>query len=105
MGIRYLVQKLKHKSARRMSADAGSGEFLNLKVKSQEGEEVFFKIKKTTAFKKLMEAYCQRQGVNMQNVRFLFDGDRIAETQTPDQLGMENGDEIDVVVEQVGGGN
>ena len=45
-------------------------DFLNLKVKSQvppkviqDGEEVFFKIKKTTVFKKLMDAYCQRQSV------------------------------------------
>lgn len=55
--------------------------YLNLKVKSQvtltfcfqwfiertyflkDGEEVFFKIKKTTQFKKLMDAYCNRQQV------------------------------------------
>ena len=37
------------------------------------------------------------------NVRFLFDGERIHETQTPKDLNMENGDEIDVVIEQVGG--
>ena len=39
-------------------------EYINLKVKSQDGEEVFFKIKKQTQFRKLMDAYCQRQGVN-----------------------------------------
>ena len=39
----------------------------------------------------------------MNNVRFLFDGDRLLETQTPKELNMENGDEIDVVIEQVGG--
>jgi len=33
----------------------------------------------------------------------LFDGDRLLETQTPKSLNMETGDEIDVVVEQVGG--
>jgi small ubiquitin-related modifier len=37
------------------------------------------------------------------NVRFLFDGERLHETQTPKDLNMENGDEIDVVIEQVGG--
>lgn len=64
-----------------------------------------------------MDAYCQRQNVIVgptqlsgSNVRFLFDGERIHETQTPKdvcdfliQLNMENGDEIDVVVEQIGG--
>jgi len=41
-----------------------STEYLNLKVKSQEGEEIFFKIKKSTQFKKLMDAYCQRAQVS-----------------------------------------
>lgn len=45
-------------------AQAGS-DYLNLKVKSQDGEEVFFKIKKATQFKKLMDAYCARQNVNI----------------------------------------
>lgn len=44
-------------------AAVAASEHLNLKVKSQDGEEVFFKIKATTQFKKLMDAYVQRQGV------------------------------------------
>jgi len=43
----------------------GAPEQLNLKVKSQDGEEVFFKIKNSTQLKKLMDAYCQRQSVNL----------------------------------------
>ena len=35
--------------------------------------------------------------------RFIFDGERIKETDSPESLEMENGDEIDVMVEQVGG--
>lgn len=85
-------------------AEAGAqAEQLNLKVKSQDGEEVFFKIKTTTQLKKLMDAYCQRQSLSAANVRFLFDGERLHENQTPKELNMENGDEIDVVIEQVGG--
>ena len=41
--------------------------------------------------------------LNTANVRFLFDGERLRDTQTPKEVGMENGDQIDVVVEQVGG--
>ena len=51
--------------------DANKSEHLNIKVKSQvslitsqDGSEIFFKIKKTTNLKKLMDAYCQRQGVS-----------------------------------------
>ena len=36
-------------------------------------------------------------------MRFLFDGGRLHEGQTPKELNMENGDEIDVVIEQTGG--
>jgi small ubiquitin-related modifier len=50
-----------------------------------------------------MRAFCQRQGVAMESVRFLFDGNRIRENQTPNELEMEDGDSIDVVVAQVGG--
>jgi hypothetical protein len=36
--------------------------------------------------------------LNAANVRFLFDGQRLNENQTPKDLNMENGDEIDVVI-------
>ena len=45
-------------------AAAPGGEQLNIKVKAQDGTEIFFKIKKSTQLKKLMEAYCQRQGLS-----------------------------------------
>lgn len=47
------------------AAPTAPSEQLNLKVKSQDGEEVFFKIKSTTQLKKLMDAYCQRQSVTL----------------------------------------
>ena len=67
-----------------------------------DGTEVFFKCKKTTKLEKLMDAYCQRQGVNVHSIRFLFDGNRINGRQTPEDLEMEDGDIIDAMVEQMG---
>lgn len=78
-------------------------EHITLKVKSQDGNEVFFKIKRGTQLKKLMEAYCSRNGVNISTVRFLFDGQRIQETNTPNDLNLEENDQIDAMVEQTGG--
>ncbi|RKP22789.1 Rad60/SUMO-like domain-containing protein, partial [Syncephalis pseudoplumigaleata] len=67
--------------------------------------EVFFKIKRTTALKKLMHAYCERQGKSVESVRFLYDGIRILPDNTPvEVIEMEDDDTIDVMVEQVGGG-
>ena len=82
---------------------AAGAEQLNIKVKAQDGTEIFFKIKKSTQLKKLMEAYCQRQGLSNNQCRFIFDGERIKDDDTPETLEMDNGDEIDVMVEQTGG--
>ena len=78
------------------------GEHINLKVVTQDGNEIYFKCKQTTPLKKLMDAFCNRQGVAASSVRFLFDGARINSRQTPRELEMEDGDVIDVMVEQQG---
>jgi small ubiquitin-related modifier len=83
--------------------DVKTDDTINLKVSTQDGNEIFFKCKMTTPLSKLMNAFCQRQGVTMQSVRFLFDGSRITPEQTPKELDMEDGDAIDVMVEQQGG--
>ena len=62
------------------------GEHINLKVVTQDGNEIYFKCKQTTPLQKLMHAFCNRQGVSTNSVRFLFDGNRINETQTPQQV-------------------
>ncbi|XP_021763483.1 small ubiquitin-related modifier 1-like [Chenopodium quinoa] len=76
---------------------------INLKVKGQDGNEVFFRTKRTTALKKLMGAYCDRQSVDVESIAFLFDGRRLRGEQTPDELEMEDGDEIDAMLHQTGG--
>ena len=81
----------------------GGGEHLSLKVKSQDGNEVFFKVKKTTTFSKVMHAYCKKVGTDIESVRFLFDGTRLRPEQTPADLDMEDEDEIDAMVQQTGG--
>jgi Ubiquitin-like protein (sentrin) len=78
-------------------------EHITLKVKSQDGNELLFKIKKGTQLKKLMDAYCSRNGVSPSTVRFLFDGVRIQENNTPNDLNLEDNDQIDAMVEQTGG--
>ena len=66
--------------------DVKEGNHINLKVVTQDGNEIFFKCKPTTPLSKLMHAFCQRQGVAIQSVRFLFDGTRINEHQTPSDV-------------------
>jgi hypothetical protein len=81
----------------------GPSEHLNVKV-TDSNNEVFFKIKRTTPLKKLMDAFCERQGKSPQSVRFLFDGTRVNSDDDPESLGMEDGDTLEVHQEQIGGG-
>jgi hypothetical protein len=64
---------------------AGPSEHLNIKV-TDNNNEVFFKIKRTTALKKLMDAFCERQGKAPTSVRFLFDGSRVQPTDSPESV-------------------
>jgi small ubiquitin-related modifier len=83
--------------------DGAGAEHLQLKGKDQHGAEVQFKIKKATPLRKLMDAYCQRLGMNSTQVRFMVDGERISADDTAEKLGLEDEDLIDVAVEQTGG--
>ncbi|KAL9103797.1 MAG: hypothetical protein Q9163_001206 [Psora crenata] len=77
-------------------------EHLNIKV-TDNNNEVFFKIKRTTALSKLMNAFCERQGKTPSSVRFLFDGARVNPSDSPDSLEMADGDTLEVHQEQIGG--
>lgn len=61
-------------------------EHLNIKV-TDNNNEVFFKIKRNTKLEKLMLAFCERQGKTLTSVRFLFEGQRVQPTDTPDTVG------------------
>ncbi|KAJ6510812.1 small ubiquitin-related modifier [Mycena sanguinolenta] len=76
---------------------------INIKVVSSTGEEVFFKIKRSTKLSKLQGAYASKVGKDVGSIRFLYDGARINDDDTPASLDMEDNDTIDVMVEQVGG--
>jgi hypothetical protein len=60
-------------------------EHLNIKV-TDNNNEVFFKIKRSTKLEKLMTAFCERQGKSLGSLRFLFDGQRVQPTDTPDTV-------------------
>ncbi len=95
-----------------MSSSGGGGgdskapkaDLLNLRVVAQDGQVVQFKIKVTTPLRKLMHAFCDRQRIVQNTVRFVFDGERVKDTDTPKGLEMEEGDTIEVFSHQTGGG-
>ena len=81
--------------------EGGEGS-LNIRIRDQTGEETFFKVKKTTKLDKVFNAYSTRKGVAATSLRFLFDGSRVRGDQTPADIDMEDGDQLDCMLEQQG---
>ena len=79
-------------------------EYIKLKVVGQDSNEIHFRVKQTTQMGKLKKSYSERVGVPVTSLRFLFDGRRINDDETPKALEMEQDDVIEVYQEQTGGG-
>ena len=61
-------------------------------------------VKKETKMSKIIDAFCQRRGTDATAFKFFFNGQRINRDHTPKMLEMEDGNQIDVMLEAVGGG-
>ena len=61
-------------------------------------------IKYTTQLGKVFAAYCGMKNISADAVVFMFDADRLHIHQTPASVGLEDGDEIQVLIHQHGGG-
>jgi small ubiquitin-related modifier len=86
-----------------METERGKKKRISLRVVCQDGTEVHFKAKQTTPMRKLIEAFCARQGQSVASMRFLYDGRRLDADATPASMDMEEDDIIDAILEQTGG--
>lgn len=59
----------------------------------------------STKFEKIMHAYATKKSIEATTVRFMFEGQRLLATSTPQSAGMADHDVIDCVLEQIGGGS
>merc|ERR1712156_687400 len=82
---------------------SGETEYIKLKVVGQDSNEIHFRVKMTTQMGKLKKSYSERVGAPIASLRFLFDGKRINDDETPKSLEMEQDDVIEVYQEQTGG--
>jgi small ubiquitin-related modifier len=82
---------------------SSSKQQLNLLVKSNEFEDINFSIRSSTVLSKLFQRYCERNNIKSETVSFLFNGTKINSEDTPKRLGMKDQDEIQCVLNQVGG--
>ena len=77
--------------------------YIMLKVIGPDTNEIHFRVKQNTRMGKLKRTYSKRAGVQVTSLRFLFDGRRILDDETPDALDMQENDVIEVYQEQFGG--
>jgi small ubiquitin-related modifier len=82
--------------------NAGDDSVVTIRVKDQNGEETMFKVKTSTRFGKIMHTYAIRKGVEVDSLRFLLDAERIGPNYTCAELGLEDEDQVDVILAQVG---
>ncbi|KAK2633410.1 hypothetical protein Ddye_028136, partial [Dipteronia dyeriana] len=80
-----------------------SSTYTTLIVMDQEHNEYVYMVRKGTPVKKLMDAYCVTQSVELNTFVFLFEGRHLRPEQTPEEAGLEDGDEIDTFQHQLGG--
>uniref|UniRef100_A0ACD5T6J5 Uncharacterized protein n=1 Tax=Avena sativa TaxID=4498 RepID=A0ACD5T6J5_AVESA len=85
-------------------AGSGGGARILVKVKGQDGEEVIFRVKRSSRLQKLMDTYTKDKALNGGAFVFLFDGSRINGDETPEELEIEDGDIIAAMLHQTGGG-
>jgi small ubiquitin-related modifier len=87
-----------------MSDPAQAANVLNIRVRSQQGEEVLFKIKQHTQMEKVIKAFSDKVGIEPASLRLTFDGERVTGDQTAADLELADGDVLDVMEFQIGGG-
>ncbi|KAI9463772.1 hypothetical protein F5148DRAFT_1211064 [Russula earlei] len=87
-----------------MSEPEDSKPKLNLII-SHSGTQVTVKVKANMQFKKIFEVAEKRFGKDPGTLRFVYDGERLSPTETPAEKSMEDGDVIDALLQQVGGGS
>jgi len=75
---------------------------ITLRLKSQSGAETMFKLLQTTPMSKIFNAYAAREGVDVASLRFLLNGRRVSSDATPAILELEDLDQIDAILQQIG---
>ncbi|PRQ38508.1 putative Rad60/SUMO-like domain-containing protein [Rosa chinensis] len=79
-------------------------EFVNLQIYyEQDGSETKFRVRRNTKLQKLLVQFCTHRSLDMKALAFLFEGTELKLEQTPQELQMEDGDVIDVMIHASGG--
>ncbi|KAJ3566213.1 hypothetical protein NP233_g7141 [Leucocoprinus birnbaumii] len=77
---------------------------LSLSIHNYDGNSITVKVRPNMPFGKIFNAALKKFEKEPGSLRFLYDGKRIQEEDTPASMEMEDGDQIDAQLPQIGGG-
>lgn len=77
---------------------------VTITIQGEGQSDVSMRIRRNVHLKKAAHAYCDKLGLNYESLRFTFDGTKINDLQTAEDLGLEDGAVIDAWSDQSGGG-
>ena len=60
-----------------------------------------FKIKRTTKMKKIFDAFCEKYGIDVNNISFYLNDTKLNENDTLNSLGIENEDELEIYTRSI----
>jgi hypothetical protein len=60
-----------------------------------------FKIKRSTKMKKIFDAFCEKYGIDVNNISFYLDDMKLNENDTLNSLGIENEDELEIYTRSI----
>lgn len=74
-----------------------------IKLYNANNGELQFRVKRTTPFSKILEAWSDKTSVQTNAFKFSFDGEQIDPCKCPADYDMQEGDVIDIMPIQTGG--
>ncbi|KAL3136685.1 hypothetical protein ABBQ38_005921 [Trebouxia sp. C0009 RCD-2024] len=83
--------------------DLDQTEHITLHFVSQERHPVPIKVRRTTPFEKMFVAYRNKFSLSEGDVRFVVEGQRVKPFHTPAHHHLNDGDEVEAILEMVGG--
>ena len=84
------------------SSPSDGGPFLTIRVQDMSGEVLYFKVRAQTKMYKVYNAYATKKGLDHEALRFLRDGEVLHRERTAQDHYLEDGDQIEVWLEQCG---
>ncbi|KAF8603244.1 hypothetical protein BDV93DRAFT_544910 [Ceratobasidium sp. AG-I] len=84
-------------------APGSSARKLNICVRTATGKGIHMKVSTSTPISRIQRALEELEGYSPGGYRLLYDGNKVCGTQTVGSLGMWDGDDLDISVQQCGG--